>query len=760
MSKQSSCQIEFKNKHKFPFSYLIILLFFAAIILIIAFCMDYVISLLDTMASNLLVTSIIVFFVVSILCGTHALKKRTRLLHLNAGVSSVFTPTKEIAKSSEFIHVEIKKLNKCDAVFPLRFTNHKGKLQLLLTKNPTHVKIIGSSIDNNSSRFIDPMIQIVARFKIQPSFVIVDPAGELYRKHSEYLDSVGYKVFIISYEHGCKSKYLNPFQPAIDIIKELHAPIKNSFGKYLVNGKNFDTYPEAEAAAKLFKQTLLNEGQNYLRDVLNTVFFNSNKKSQNFDEIIKNLILALVYALYDDLSNNLIKASDFCFHNIYHLICSHLLADDMTVLTEYIEQHKQNIICYSLAQPFLMVAESDLKFYNASISYFSGLLKNECFRSITSYSDFSFTEFDDHPCALFVIYTPDVKQQNKLVSLILNQTYFTFNKIADSNKQTKKLKMPLLSRPCYFVVNGFEKMTPLSIFDERFENSCLSGIICITVLENYGQLVSLYGEELSQHILASSKCTIITDTSNHELIKLAMNSSKVTTIVPDLSSENKPLSSSKCSDLNPTLTPDDIIAWKGLLTTTNSIIVSYLNKYCFLSSFLKVSDSSTVYKLGNSLIPETDGNIIFECSRFESSLIVLNNNFKTKRTALEIQPTPSFLNNEKKPDNKKYLLEKIEKTEKKIASLLENKDKSIKNIVAFLQNSTFSSSLLISPIELLPDLINDILKSPFDIILDARLNLARLLAQCERISTAKTELENLYALYQQEHPLDSSCLSV
>ncbi|MDR0697457.1 MAG: type IV secretion system DNA-binding domain-containing protein [Christensenellaceae bacterium] len=749
MSNHSSKSTEFKNKRKFPFAFFFSLLLFSSCVLVISFFMDQVLILLDIMTSNLFLSiliGVLILFLIFLLRGT--LKSR-HPSNADMKINKFFMPNKVLDKSSDFIRSDIKKISKTEKGIPLSFVNNNGKLTVLLTKSLSHVNIIGSKNHDKTARFIDSFIETASKFKNTPSFVIIDQDGSLYKKHGGLLKALGYKIDYINYNRANQSMRLNPFEPALDIIKKLNAPIQNNLGKYIVNGESFETFPEAEANDKLFKEVLLNECQSYLKSVIRALLPDTNRLQQVNLDVVRNFIIAILIALVDDVSNGVLTESNLCLHNIYNLLYNYMRPDAIVCLKDYFDRHKNNPLINSFVQPLLTASSLDFKLYLSSIKRFLNMLKSEDIRFITSASDFSFMEYDESPHVLFVSYSQEPFQSN-LVTVLINQAYFSLNKLSTHNKLFQNSAVEKLTNPCFIIVNDFGSIPALSVFDKNLRTAPAKGIVFVSVVESYETLSNTYGASALPELLDFFRITIIADPTHHESLKSFIplikgkpnvDSDEITKeadVIKRIPNAHHPL--------------DDLLSLESILAQSKNLLVCNINQLCFKITLLNNTECSVSNEEINEVLPEVNKNFIFETEPHETSLAFFKNTVSNQSCFNPISQEILSVSKESNMLFDQHMLDCIEKTEKKVKSLKIAKNKSILNIKNFLPDTTLGDKLLNTPSELMPGLIREILESHTDLLLFARLNLATLSALCERIISAENELNDLIANYQIKHP--------
>ena len=76
--------------------------------------------------------------------------------------------------------------------------------------------ILGTSRSGKGETTVFPQIDILSRGEEQPSMVVNDPKGELYRGSKSALEKRGYRVFVLNVQKPLKSMSFNPLQLAID----------------------------------------------------------------------------------------------------------------------------------------------------------------------------------------------------------------------------------------------------------------------------------------------------------------------------------------------------------------------------------------------------------------------------------------------------------------------------------------------------------------------------------------------------------------
>jgi type IV secretion system protein VirD4 len=670
------------------------------------------------------------------------LGEKKSVLRENDISDSHFMSDKELDLSPSFVRAKLSSLGRYDDGIPVRAVVRGKKTEIVFKQEPIHANVIGSTGTGKTTGFIDPVIQIFPRFRTKPCLVITDPKGELFRKHSEYLKKQGYTVQCLDYRNPYRSGKTNPFQPVLDRIEEMRRAIQNDKGKYVVAGKTYATYPEAENAAKARRQTLWDEINVYLDDIAQTLFPTEDRNQPTWEDGARELILALFYALTDDVLSGKMPPEKLCLHNVYFLLSSYVNETGIEELRAYFEAHKSNLQAYSKAQTVLTATERQLSSYLSTMMRYVNFLADAGIRCMTSGNDISFSAFDKAPTAVFVIFPDEMIVRHRFVALFLIQAYKMLVNVAERNMQAGLTDDMKLLRNCYFVMDEFGNLPKLQRFDDVTSIARSRKIFFLCVLQSYTQLDTVYTEKPAEKILSQLQIKIYIGTDDMKTLKAfseLCGKKKIVTLSASVSI-GREASDSYSAKEQPLITPQEL----QQLCKDNSgdAVISCLGQYPIRSSFTPSYKATHVYQIGNAEddLRETE---LFDEKRYEQDV----GGFAPAPLILDIPEDGGTLTFEEIEalNAEEARREIIEKAESRVRSLAVAKDKKLASLKDFLPAELYEK-LANAPPERAKSAAEEFLRADDDTILVVRLELSSFGVLCNRIKEAEAAYKSLLNL--------------
>jgi type IV secretion system protein VirD4 len=672
------------------------------------------------------------------------LAEKKNVLKENDLADSHFMTDKELDGSPAFIRADLKNLEKFADGIPIRAVVRGKKTEVVFKKEPIHANVIGATGTGKTTCFVDPVIQLFPRFKTKPSLVITDPKGELFRKHSKFLKGQGYTVLCVDYRHPYESAKVNPFSPVLDRIREIRTLVQNKAGKYIVTDKVYATYPEAENAAKARRQILRDEINLYLDDIAQTLFPTEDKNQPSWEDGARDLILALFYALTDDVIAGRMPEEKLCLHNIYYLLSNYSSESGVEELRIYFDAHKENLTAFSKAQTVLTSTDRALSSFISTMMRFVNYLADAGVRCMTSGNDVSFSAFDKEPTAIFVIYPDELISRHRFVALFLIQIYKQLVATAEQNMRLGLTDDMKLLRNCYFVMDEFGNLPKLQRFDDITSIARSRRIFFLCVLQSYTQLDTVYTEKSAEKILSQLQIKIYIGTDDMKTLKAfseLCGKKKIVTLSASVALGREANDSYSAKE-QPLITPQEL----QLLCQDNSgnAVVSCLGQYPLRSSFTPSYKAKEVYSIGDAKddLRQTE---IFEEKKFEQDLHAL---IPAAGAALQLEAPDDAPESTLTPEEiealnaEEYRRDAAEKAQNKIQTLYLQRDAKLSFIENFLPDGVCDAIRAAASRDV-GAVIEQILDRETDLILTVRLELSWLKTLYSRILEAENEYKNL-----------------
>ncbi|MDR2266073.1 MAG: type IV secretory system conjugative DNA transfer family protein [Christensenellaceae bacterium] len=739
----------------------LILVLFFIIFLIFAFFMGKTVINADSMAATLsntlfyVICAALLLGLIIFLLSTYRLAEKKGVLEENELDDSHFMTDRELSKSSDFVRTDLSKLGEFSDGIPLRLIVDGKKAETVFIKKPIHVNVIGSTGTGKTTSFIDPVLQAFPRFKTQPCMIITDPKGELYRKHADFLKESGYLVLAADYRKPYQSAKVNPFQPVIDRIHEMRSLLENRSGKYYVAGKEYATLEECERVADTIRQSLKDEIQLYMDDIAQTLFPSMSKDDQSWENGARNFILALFYALTDDVLYERIPEEKLCLHNVYYILSHNMSSEDgLELLRKYFEAHKSNLICYSKAQTILTATDRTLSSFVSTIMQYVDMLADSGIRCMTSGNEFSFTGFDKQPVAIFIIFPDELVSRQRYVSLFLIQAYKMLVNVAEKNAQAGLTDDMKLMRRCYFIMDEFGNLPKLHRFDDVATIARSRDIFFICVLQSYSQLDTVYGKDAAIKILAQLQIKIFIGTDDSKTIQSFSELCGKKKII----TKSVSLSVDKDSNDSYAAKEQPLISTQKLQLLCNGLngfaVVSCLGQYPIMTQFTPSYKAVGVLKIGNSADITTKEPELFISERFEHQIADISNAIAVEKPREKEKVVPAQEDGVVLDERDTYTDEELEiinaelrrnyffeRAQKKLMSLVQNRRHNLYKLKEFLPEHAYDA-IMRAPHRDVPQVIERILTH--DDILDlVRLELASMIELSHRIVAAEREFANI-----------------
>lgn len=521
----------------------------------------------------------------------------------------------EIKKTSELTVTSFNKLHTLKDGIPFKAEIHKKKTNITYRNEPIHAIVVGTTGTGKTSGYLDPTIQIMATFKTKPCLIVTDPNGELYRHHTAYLQSQGYKVSVVDYRYPYQSTKVNPFQAVVDRIKQLNLTITNEKGKYVFDGTTYTKYIDAEKALESRRQELHDEIYENLQDIIYTLFPVKDEKEPGWEEGARNLIFGLCLLFVDDILAGDMPIEKLCLINLYENLAKYC-DEDMSVIKQYFEAHKENTKAYGLAKTVLVTSERTLTSYLSKVMNYVQFLADGGIQCITSGNEISFDAFDQEPNAVFLIFPDEKDNRHVMVSTFLVQAYKSLVNRAALNLRRGFTDKEELQRNCYFLMDEFGNLPKIPKFDAMTTVGRSRHLFFLCVVQSYQQLEKIYGKTAAETIKGQLQIKIYLGTDDKATVEefsWLCGKRKITTLSANVSLE-KDASGTYSAKEQPLITIEELMTLNNGDSCGNAIIKAY-GIYPMQSKFTPAYRAKQVYQVGDETEALRDAEI-FERKQF------------------------------------------------------------------------------------------------------------------------------------------------
>lgn len=399
---------------------------------------------------------------------------------------------------------------------PIRAELIRGKTEINMIK-PIHTIVIGTTGSGKTTMVVDPTIQILSETKSKPSMVISDPKGELHSHNSEKLKASGYDVQVVDLREPDKSARWNPIERAFDAFQRahnLHKEVKKHTGDpkqlklltipnanysdfwYEFDGIAYDNIEVLKKDLDATKDKLINIANEDILDISETLCPIQGQDpswSRGAQGFIQAILLAM---LEDSLVPELGMTKErYNFYNLYKISgVRDDGQDNVLTLKNYFQGRPKISPTKELAATVVNNHGATSKGY---LGHVTGALKTfadsgVCY--LTSGTDIDFSKFADKPTALFIIIPDEKNTRHTIANIFISQLYKIL--IERANKAAKERGgEPELPRNVYFLLDEFGNLPKI----EKMKSFITAGrsrrIFLMLVIQDYTQLVSIYGEQ-------------------------------------------------------------------------------------------------------------------------------------------------------------------------------------------------------------------------------------------------------------------------
>ena len=318
----------------------------------------------------------------------------------------------------------------------------------------SHSLIIGSTGSGKTEMIVKPLIKLLA--KKGESMILTDPKGELYEESASMLIEKGYNIILINLRNPEKGNAWNP----------LMLPYK------------------------LYKQ-----GSDKANELLNDLAFNlihdeRNKDDPFWESTSADYFVGCALGLFEDA-----KEEEINLNSISYMTS---VGEEKYGSSTYIKQYFMD---KDPAKPvYINVAstinapdptkESILSVFRQKIKIFA---LTEHLSEMLSYSDFDMDMIGKEKTAVFIIIQDEKKTYHALATVFVKQCYETLIDVAHANNG----KLPIRTN---FILDEFANMPPLRDVTTMITAARSRKIRFNLIIQNYAQLIGVYGKENAETI--------------------------------------------------------------------------------------------------------------------------------------------------------------------------------------------------------------------------------------------------------------------
>jgi type IV secretion system protein VirD4 len=482
--------------------------------------------------------------------------------------------------------------------------NKNSDLKFVLVEG-THAFVNGTTRSGKTQGYVSPQIQVWANSQVKPSFLVMDPKGELFDTSSKLLQDSGYNVMVINLAEPFSSKRYNPLY-IIEKTYRKYLFYKSELNKQYVklekHLKGSDEYnaikKELENTEKV-TNTLKNDLSFSINDLLVTILPNQNGESAFWSNKGRIFLRGLLWGRLEDIANHPNcneTQKTVTFSQLYSIITS-----DIEELKDYVNNRPKTSLCRQDAgQVVNMAAETTRDGIITTAAEALEKINEEGIKYLTSSQDFKWKEVINKPTAFFIIIPDENKTRNVIASLLITQLYKYLI------GQARRLPNNKFEKPFYFLLEELGTSLKIENLAEWLNISGGRNIWFILILQEISQLEKMYSKAEQNSILAGCGLKLYIraneDYSAEYWAKIIgkttrINVSTNTSNVGSLAQSQTGVSESEVEEY--LLTPSQLKSmelWKGVFVNNNnnpcktSFVPIYENYPFWTKGKIKVND--------------------------------------------------------------------------------------------------------------------------------------------------------------------------
>ncbi|OUO76756.1 hypothetical protein B5F53_16025 [Blautia sp. An249] len=316
-----------------------------------------------------------------------------------------------------------------------------------------HDLVIGDTGSMKTLKFVLPLIYSCAM--ASESMVIVDPKGELVRKAGAFLDNKGYKKVILNWRRPQESP---------------------------------DNWNPFERVQKAYNRGEEDESENYLNDLLQSLFFGRTVKGKDsyWNEVAGQVargICKLILKINEPLSMKSI------------LEWRHAKMKDGTLKKYFMTLPTNSDIYQNLAGFMNLTAEGTKTCIESTFDQLTGLFaSSKALTEMMSNTTFSMEKIGKEKTAIFLVVPDEKTTYHFLATLFISQCYESLLDKADQYGGSLPVRVN-------FILEEFCNMPKLEDIVAMLTAARSRNIRFHIVLQSYSQMIDKYGEPVSKTVM-------------------------------------------------------------------------------------------------------------------------------------------------------------------------------------------------------------------------------------------------------------------
>ncbi|MBQ3213841.1 MAG: type IV secretory system conjugative DNA transfer family protein [Clostridia bacterium] len=513
---------------------------------------------------------------------------------------------KELKNEKKFMYCNWNTLKSSGDGILIRSELKNGNLDINMYK-PIHAMIIGTTGTGKTQKYIEPSIQILSSTRTKPSFVIADPKGEIYEKHSHKLKSEGYDVKVFNLRQPYASTRWNPLDNAYMMYHKAHhlyddvtthVGVNPADLKLKIIAKEYEhqwyeyggvAYPSKEALdmdLSSKKAELIDLAENELREIATILCPIENKNDSSWDRGAQEFVYGTMMAMLEDslIPELGMTRERFNFYNLARIANFKDPDPDnpYKTLRQYYLGRDSFSKVLQLVTTAINNAPTTTKSYMGIVSARLGLFNDSGMCFATSCNEMNFDTFADKPTALFIIIPDEKESRHGIATMMISQLY---KKLVDLANNYPESKLP---RAVYFLLDEFANLPKIEKIDTMITVSRSRNVFFSLVIQSFSQLNAKYGDDVAATLKGNCPIKIFIGTDDaktcEEFSKLCGDITLETTSTSESrqkdekGKENPNKTTSLSTTSRPLIYPDEL-GHLGNKDGTGEIIIKILNEF-------------------------------------------------------------------------------------------------------------------------------------------------------------------------------------
>lgn len=462
----------------------------------------------------------------------------------------------------------------------------KGNNAEINMYSPIHTMIIGTTGTGKTQKYIEPSIQILSSTQTKPSFVITDPKGELFEKHSHKLKAEGYDVKVFDLRRPYQSSRWNPMDnayvqyhrahhlqeevithvgvnPADLGLKIIAHEYNNEWYEY--NGIAYPNKEVLDSDLRSKRAELIDQAENDIAEIASTLCPIQSAQDPVWERGAQEFIRGTMLAMLEDSADPRLDMTRDKF-NCYNLakIANHRDSSSNDnpygALRSYFMGRPPYSKVLSLVSNAINNAPTTTKSYMGIVSGALALFNDNGICFVTSGTDMDFSTFAERPTALFIIIPDEKESRHKLATLLISQLY---KKLVDMASTYPGQALP---RNVYFLLDEFANLPKIENIDTLITVGRSRHIYFSLVVQSFNQLNSKYGDDIAAVLKGNCPIKIFIGTDDPKTCE------EFSTLCGNVTIENTSTSESKAKDEKSNDKKDGVSYTTSISTTTRPLI--------------------------------------------------------------------------------------------------------------------------------------------------------------------------------------------